>query len=105
MAKKAKAAKARTTKTAATKIAKATKSAKPARPARYTVGDLPYIGRPAAQAFAAIGITTLRQIARRSEQDLLAVHGVGPKAVRILRDALAEQGLSFASVSPGKHQR
>jgi hypothetical protein len=34
----------------------------------------------------------------RSE-DLLALHGVGPKAVRLLRAALAEHGMSFAEGS------
>jgi hypothetical protein len=31
-----------------------------------------------------------------AEQDLLRLHGVGPKAIRLLREALAEAGLSFA---------
>jgi hypothetical protein len=31
-----------------------------------------------------------------SRAELLALHGVGPKAVRILDAALAERGLSFA---------
>ncbi|QOR69855.1 hypothetical protein IM660_14500 [Ruania alkalisoli] len=58
--------------------------------------DLPAIGKPATRALAAAGITTLDQVATRSEAELLAMHGVGPKAVRILGDALAERGLSFA---------
>jgi predicted flap endonuclease-1-like 5' DNA nuclease len=57
---------------------------------------LPRIGRPATGALAAAGITTLSQVAALSESDLLAMHGVGPKAVRILREALTERGLSFA---------
>lgn len=53
---------------------------------------LPKIGAPATRALQAAGITTLSQVARRSEKELLAIHGVGPKAVRILNDALAERG-------------
>lgn len=60
------------------------------------IGDLPRIGRPANSALLAIGVTTLREISEMRRKDLLALHGVGPKAVRILEEALAEAGLSFA---------
>lgn len=54
------------------------------------VGDLPKaIGRPATRALAGAGITTLDQVAERSDAELLALHGVGPRALRILREALA----------------
>jgi len=59
------------------------------------VGDLPRIGRPAASALVEIGVTTLEQVAAMREAELLALHGVGPKAVRILREALEEQGRGF----------
>ncbi|MFC5815529.1 hypothetical protein [Nonomuraea harbinensis] len=53
------------------------------------VGDLPKaIGRPATRALASAGITTLDQVARLSDAELNGLHGVGPKAVRILREAL-----------------
>lgn len=62
------------------------------------VGDLPpSIGRPATRALAGAGITTLEQVAERSEEELLALHGVGPKAVHILRETLEERGLSLRS--------
>jgi predicted flap endonuclease-1-like 5' DNA nuclease len=52
-------------------------------------GDLPKaIGGPATRGLANAGITTLAQIAPMSDTDLLALHGVGPKAVRLLREAL-----------------
>lgn len=60
------------------------------------IGDLPPIGRPANSALLDAGITTLAQVATHSRRDLLALHGVGPKAIRILGAALAEQGLAFA---------
>ncbi|GIF73300.1 hypothetical protein Asi02nite_28180 [Asanoa siamensis] len=60
------------------------------------IGDLPPIGRPANSALLAAGITTLDQVAALSRRDLLAMHGVGPKAVRILAAALAGQGRGFA---------
>ncbi|MBX9246305.1 hypothetical protein ICW40_16025 [Actinotalea ferrariae] len=56
--------------------------------------DLPNIGGPARGALEARGVDTLEQVATLSEKELLAIHGVGPKAVRILRAAAAEAGLS-----------
>lgn len=53
------------------------------------VGDLPKgIGRPATQALVGAGITTMAQVAQLTATELLAMHGVGPKVVRILREAL-----------------
>jgi endonuclease III len=34
-------------------------------------------------------------VAARSKAELLALHGVGPKAIAILQDALAAEGLAF----------
>jgi predicted flap endonuclease-1-like 5' DNA nuclease len=59
------------------------------------IGDLPPIGRPAGSALLEIGVTTLAQVAELGERDLLGLHGVGPKAVRILREALEAEGLSL----------
>ena len=59
--------------------------------------DLPNIGAPATRALANVGVTNLSELASWTETDLLELHGVGPKAIRILRPALAEQGLSFRS--------
>ena len=59
-------------------------------------GDLPpEIGRPATRALSGAGLNTLERVAAKSEAELLALHGVGPKAVRILRRALEEQGRSL----------
>lgn len=54
------------------------------------------IGRPATAALLFAGYTRLEQLSARSEQEILALHGVGPKAIGILREALAERGWSFA---------
>lgn len=58
-------------------------------------GDLPRIGRPATSALLSAGITSLAEVAQWSERDLRALHGVGPKAIRLLREALADRGLSL----------
>ncbi|MFC0628847.1 hypothetical protein [Kribbella deserti] len=59
------------------------------------IGDLPPIGRPANSALLAAGITSLAEIAEHTRRDLLAMHGIGPKAIRILEAALQETGLTF----------
>lgn len=62
-----------------------------------TDDDLPAsIGRPAFGALRAAGITRLSEVARLGEKDLLALHGVGPKAVRLLRAELAARGMELA---------
>ena len=64
-------------------------------PAKASPGDdLPFTRTaPARQAFALAGLTRLDQFAGRSKRDLLALHGVGPKAIRMLNDELAARGL------------
>ncbi len=60
------------------------------------VGDLPdAIGKTAARELSLHGITSLRRVADHSKQELLAIHGVGPKAIAILGDALATRGLRY----------
>lgn len=59
-------------------------------------GDLPNIGKPATRGLGVHGITTLAQVAEHTEAELLAIHGVGPKAIRILREAMGSRGLRFA---------
>ena len=54
------------------------------------------IGRPATNALFAAGYTRLEHLTRLREADVSSLHGVGPKAVKILRETLAEKGLSFA---------
>lgn len=49
-------------------------------------------GRPARQAREAAAYTQLEQLTSLSEQELLKLHGIGPKALGLLRQALAEKG-------------
>ena len=60
-----------------------------------TDDDLPPIGAPAIRALAGAGVTRLSQVTAHTEAELAALHGVGPKAIRLLRGALAQRGLSF----------
>jgi quinol monooxygenase YgiN len=54
------------------------------------------IGAPARSALLVAGVRELRDLTGITERELLSWHGVGPKAVSRLREALAEAGLSFA---------
>ena len=54
------------------------------------------VGSPALRALASVGVRRLDQIARFSEAELLALHGMGPKAVGIIKAALRAQGKSLA---------
>ncbi|HYH13538.1 MAG TPA: hypothetical protein VD789_14360 [Thermomicrobiales bacterium] len=59
--------------------------------------DLPGgLGSPARRALAGAGIATLADLSGWREKDVLALHGMGPKAMPVLRQALADAGLSFA---------
>ncbi len=61
---------------------------------------LPRIGAPANRALAALGVRYLEQLLDWSAAELRAVHGIGPRAVEIIEDALAEQGWRLRG-SPG----
>jgi hypothetical protein len=51
---------------------------------------LPKIGASATRALTAAGLTTLEAVAAVPEQELAAMHGVGPVALARLREALAD---------------
>lgn len=53
------------------------------------------MGTVAPRELAAHGITRYEQLTEVTEKELLAIHGVGPKAIRILREELQARGLSF----------
>ncbi len=65
-----------------------TESAEPAFPKA--------IGAPATRALLGAGFTELTQLAGVSAAELAKLHGMGPKGLRILQEALAERGLSLA---------
>ena len=57
------------------------------------------IGKVAPRGLADAGYTRLKQLTKVTEAELLKIHGVGPKAVRILREVLKEKGMSFETAS------
>ena len=58
-------------------------------------GEFPKIGAPASRALDSIGISRLQDLTKYSQEDLLQLHGFGPKALRLLHEALRERNLSF----------
>lgn len=63
--------------------------------------DLPAaLAAPARRALASAGYTSLAQLSTAGEAELLELHGMGPKALGQIREALAAQGLAFASGGP-----
>lgn len=60
--------------------------------------DLPKIGKPATNALKGQGILSLEDVANYDKTTLLGIHGVGPKAIDILDQALTEHGLNFKNI-------
>ena len=59
--------------------------------------DLPDgLSAPAQRALAGAGISRLAQLAKRTEAEVKALHGIGPNALAKLRAAMAAKGLKFA---------
>lgn len=59
-----------------------------------------HIAKPAQRALMAAGYSSLEQLSAVTEAELLQLHGMGPKAIGQLREALAAKGLRFARSSP-----
>ena len=53
------------------------------------------IGAPATRALTAAGYTRLSQLANVPVAELKRLHGVGPKALRLLQEALEQHGMSL----------
>ena len=60
-----------------------------------TLDTLPKIGAPATRALNGAGYTSLGQLAGVPRSDLAKLHGVGPKALRIIEDELERHGLAL----------
>ena len=58
--------------------------------------ELPRISAPALRALDNAGYRTLRQLADTPRRQLAELHGMGPKALTIIEQALAEHGLQLS---------
>ena len=62
----------------------------------------PGLGRPALRTLTTAGYTRLDVLTEITEADLQKLHGMGPKAIGLLRAELAARGLSFRAPSQGR---
>ncbi len=53
------------------------------------------LSKPALRALHHAGITRIEQITALTEGEIKQLHGVGPHAIKKLREALGVKGLSF----------
>lgn len=58
-------------------------------------GFLSVLSAPARRALEQEGIKTLEQLSKKTETEILQLHGMGPSSLPKLRSALATNGLSF----------
>ena len=65
---------------------------------KSTETDLPKLVAPARRALAGVGINKLQDLARFTEDEIMDLHGMGPNAMRQIRQALAAKQLSFAEI-------
>lgn len=59
--------------------------------------DLPKLAAPAQRALGGASIANLSQLARKTETEIAALHGMGPNALGKLKTALKAKGLKFKS--------
>ena len=58
--------------------------------------DLPLqLAAPARRALAREGLTTLASLTRLTETELSALHGIGPNALKTIKSALKQKGLTL----------
>jgi len=65
-------------------------------------GFLAELSAPARRALEHIGVTTLTTLATYSEREILTLHGMGPRSLPILRNALRRHGLAFKDAVDGE---
>ena len=59
-------------------------------------GFLALLSGPARGALEHAGISTLTKLSQYSEWEILRLHGMGPKSMPALKQALQDAGMSFA---------
>ncbi|WP_343704265.1 hypothetical protein [Chitinophaga sp.] len=60
------------------------------------IGDFPQgLSQPALRALATARLTSLKQLTTVTEKEVAGLHGMGPKGVNLLKEALAAKGWKF----------
>jgi DNA-directed RNA polymerase alpha subunit len=68
-------------------------------------GDWPKLAAPAQRALANGGFKKLADLTQATEAEVMALHGLGPKALRTLTAALQARGLHFAQPKPAPSKK
>ncbi len=61
------------------------------------IGVFGDMSAPVRRAMENNNIKTLKQLAKRTEKEVLSFHGVGPSAIPKFKDKLKKEGLSFVA--------
>lgn len=62
---------------------------------RPETGFLSKLSAPARRALVNAGITSLTELTKYTAKQILALHGVGPSTIPVLKELLAQQNLDF----------
>lgn len=62
-------------------------------------GFLSLLSAPARRALEHADIKSLQKLSQKTAREILALHGVGPATIPVLREALKAAGLSFSEKS------
>ena len=57
--------------------------------------DFPKLAKPALRALEGAGIRNMESLTKLTEKEFARLHGIGPNAIKMLRQAMEEKGLSF----------
>ncbi len=67
---------------------------------KQSANDFDFVpGAPARRALANAGYTRLKQLTKTTEAELMKLHGIGPKAMAAIKEAMKEKGLTFKKAS------
>lgn len=62
----------------------------------HLISEIKGVGRPATESLKYhLNVTKLSQLTEYTKKELLALHGIGPKAIKVLAAELEKLGLSF----------
>ena len=64
--------------------------------------EFPKLSQPAHRALANANIFKLKDLAKWTEKDLLALHGIGPSAIPPLKAAMKKAGVAFKKTGAKK---
>ncbi|MBS1526800.1 MAG: hypothetical protein JST19_14185 [Bacteroidetes bacterium] len=61
------------------------------------MSEFPKLSQPALRALHNAGIADLYHLSKLTEKEFSRLHGIGPTAIKALREAMAAKGLTFVA--------